>query len=523
MKRSILILSLVIAGVAVAAPPIPVAQRKFDHDRHANAARVSGKTVDCKTCHRMDASGAVLPGKEHKRCEGCHTYPSSCTTLKTPGPKGPARVCEVCHVAKRKECLPSDLPPPPTGESFGERFTHGQHLAFGSGIENGCVQCHEAQAPAAPAAGQSHRLCASCHNPQGVAAKQPIASCATCHVAPQPKTGTPADPYRLAGFDHKAHHAASNRSATCTSCHEKLIGAGEGALPRPSMLGCQTKCHDGAKAFSAVGTKCTACHKGTAPAAATRTDMPFVHATHASRNVRIADCATCHAVEPDGRLTPPLANKNHMPCAASGCHQTEFASRTTKICGVCHDAIAPWQHATSRAKPPLKAEWYETIDHAAHLAKLGTGNAACASCHGEKLAGAPKPGGHDGCVSCHGKTARPAMNECGACHLQTAPQRATKSEWSVAAQFAKVGGHAKHATDRRTQKPAQCLDCHAGVRTAKNLAAIKPATMLECDAACHNGKTAFKTTGFDCARCHSRSAPVAMGRLDDRALGVERP
>lgn len=511
VKRIIVVALLVLAGTALAAPPIPVAQRKFDHDRHANAARISGKSADCKDCHRMDAQGSVLPGKEHKRCEACHTYPSSCTTLKASGPKGPARVCEICHVAKRRECLPNDLPPPPKEDSFGERFTHGKHLAFGSGIENGCVQCHEGQAAQPPPKGQSHKLCATCHNPSGVAAKAPIASCQTCHVNPTPKTGTPPDAYRLTGFDHKAHHSASQRTATCTSCHEKLVGAAESALPRPSMLGCQTKCHDGQKAFSAVGTKCTTCHKGSAPAPATRKDMAFVHGAHVNRNVKIAECATCHGVEADGKLTPPLAKKDHMPCARSGCHQTEFASRTTKICGVCHDNVAPWQKAVSRAKPPIKPEWYESIDHAAHIAKIGTGNDACKACHGDKLAGGTQPGGHDGCVGCHGKTARPAMNECGSCHRTSAPQRAGRSEWSVAAQFAKRDGHAKHAIDKRTNRPAQCLDCHAGVQRAKTLAQIKPSTMLECDAACHNGKTAFKTTGFECARCHASSKTAMVG------------
>ena len=396
MKRYIVIAFLatcsVLGGLAVAAPPIPVAQRKFDHDRHVNAARQAGKSADCKDCHRMDASGNALPGKEHTRCASCHTYPSSCATLRTPGPKGPARVCEVCHVAKRKECLPGDLPAPPTADSFTEKFAHGKHLAFGVGIEAGCVQCHAGQAPGPVPKGQAHKLCSTCHNAQGVAAQKPISNCTTCHAqSSQPKPTTPPDAYRLAGFDHKAHHAASQKTAGCTSCHDKLVGSSD--VPRSSMLGCQTKCHDGGKAFSAVGTKCTQCHKGSEPAIATRADMPFVHAAHAARNVKIADCAMCHGIEADGKLTPPLAKKDHMPCAASGCHQAEFASRATKICGVCHDAVAPWQKASSRAKPPLQPEWYESIDHAAHLAKLGNGNAACASCHG----GA----GEQLCVSCH--------------------------------------------------------------------------------------------------------------------------
>jgi hypothetical protein len=510
VKRELVVifLALVASAVAVAAPPIPVTQRKFDHDRHINAAKASGKSADCKDCHRMDANGGTLGGKEHTRCGNCHTFPSSCSTLKQSGPKGPARVCETCHVAKRKECLPDDLPPPPKEKSFGAKFTHGKHLALGTSIEKDCVQCHQDQAPAGAAKMQAHKSCSGCHNPNG--AKPVMSDCFSCHTVPQKKTGTPPDPYRLTGFDHKNHHSASQKSATCTSCHEKLVGAGESALPRPSMMGCLTKCHDGTKAFSAVGTKCTKCHRGNEPAPVAKMDFPFLHDAHGKRNVKITECATCHAVEADGRLTAPLAKKDHMPCALSGCHQTEFASRTTKICGVCHDTVAPWQANQSRAKAPPKQEWYESMDHAVHLAKTGTANGACTSCHGEKLTNGPKPGSHDGCVGCHGKGQAPAMGQCGGCHLKDQPQRAQRTQWAVTAQFERVGGHQKHAVDKRSGKPAACLDCHPSVAKAKTLAQIKPSTMMECDAACHNGKTSFKTTGFECAKCHSAPKAVSM-------------
>ncbi|MBA3394251.1 MAG: hypothetical protein H0T89_16505 [Deltaproteobacteria bacterium] len=512
----------VLSAVALAAPPIPVTARKFDHDRHVSAARASGKQAACADCHRYDASGTMRGGKEHERCAACHTYPSSCSTLKQGGPKGPARVCEICHVAKRRECLPTDLPPPPKTDSFMARFTHGKHLTLGQSIEKDCAHCHRAQAAGGGTADApkvaAHKLCAGCHNPNG--AKPTMAECATCHVEPTARTSTGStDPFRLASFDHKAHHGAS-RQASCLGCHDKLVGAGESALPRPSMMGCQNKCHDGDKAFSAVGTKCTQCHRGSGPAASTRPDVTFLHEAHATRGVKIASCGTCHTLEADGRLLSPLARKEHQPCAASGCHQSEFASRATKICGVCHDAVAPWQKNTARSRSPESPEWFETIDHASHLAKMGTANGACTSCHGEKLVAGPKPGGHDGCAGCHGKGTSPAMTQCAACHSSTPAARRTASPWSVAAKFS----HPTHATDARTKKTTPCLDCHASVKTAKTLATIKPPTMAACDNACHNGKVAFKTTGFDCARCHappkvSAGAPTAM--LDEPMFDAE--
>lgn len=507
------VLALTFVSVALAAPPIPIAKRKFDHDRHARSAAAAGEQAACKDCHRYDASGALRGGKEHDRCASCHTYPSSCATMKQRGPKGPARVCEVCHVAKRRECLPDDLPPPPKADSFTARFTHGKHLQLGASIEKDCATCHQAQAPGNARKVAAHQLCAGCHNPNG--ARPTIAECAACHVAPTAKTAAAADPFRLAGFDHKRHHGAS-RQASCLGCHERLVGAGDAAMPRPSMLGCQTQCHDGQKAFAAVGTSCTTCHQGAGTPAPTRPDVVFFHGSHAGRNVKIKDCAACHSVEGDGRLTPPLANKDHQPCASSGCHQAEFASRTPKICGVCHDQVAPWQPAVARAREAASSEWYESIDHAAHLKTLARevagqgGNAACATCHGDKLAGGPRPGGHDGCVGCHGKGQEPRMNACGACHVQDAPERRAPSEWSVRAAFQQADGHVKHALDPRTKRAAACTDCHARVAKAKTLADVEPPTMSGCDAACHDGKTAFKTTGFDCARCHTRAPATSL-------------
>ncbi|MDQ3365699.1 MAG: hypothetical protein M3680_09765 [Myxococcota bacterium] len=504
------------AGEAAAAPPIIVAKRKFDHDRHASAAARGGKDAACTDCHRYDAQGAMKKGKEHGRCASCHTQidtTTSCNVLKAPGPKGIARVCEVCHVAKRRECLPDDLPPPPKAASFAARFTHGRHLALGTSIEKDCVQCHRAQAAGDPPKVASHTLCSGCHNPNG--AKPVMADCRSCHVVnsgPTARQTQAADPYRLAGFDHRAHHASS-RQASCLGCHDRMAGAGEAALPRPSMLGCQNRCHDGKQAFSAVGTTCTQCHTGRGKLVPTRPEFAFSHAAHASRNVKIADCATCHTLEPDGRLTAPLMRKDHQPCASSGCHQTEFASRTTKICAVCHDAVAPWQKVAARARPAAKPEWFESINHAAHLAKTGTANGACTSCHGEKLTGGARPGGHDGCASCHNKGVSPAMTECAACHASSPAARPPVSPWSVAATFK----HDQHATDPRTRKTTACLDCHAQVRTATTLATIKPPTMTDCDSACHNGTTAFKTTGFGCARCHASpkaAAPVPTAMLE---------
>lgn len=511
------------AVAAVAAPPpiIKVDNRKFDHDKHARVAAAAGKPAACASCHTFDEAGARKPGREHPRCAQCHTYPRSCDLMKQPGPKGQARICGVCHTPTSTRCLPPDLPPPPKADSFEARFTHGKHAALGASIERDCVQCHAAQAAAAPPKTPAHKLCSGCHNPGG--AKPAMADCQSCHVAPRGRTAGPtgptgpaaADPFRLAAFDHRAHHAAS-RQASCLGCHDKLLGAGDSALPRPSMAGCQSRCHDGQKAFSAVGTRCTTCHKGRDPVAPVRQDLGFTHEAHGRRNVKIEDCGQCHAAEADGRLTPPLAKKDHQPCATSGCHLNEFMSRTTKICGICHDATSPWQKTASRAKPPVKPEWFEQIDHAAHLGAFGAHNNACNFCHGNKLAGEPAYTGHDACAPCH-VSQTPTMAQCAACHSRTPPPRAAASVWSVRATF----DHQQHATDPRSRGAAKCTECHKQIAAAKDLASIRAPRMADCEG-CHDGKHTFKTTGFECARCHTPAGgamPAAEARAGGRGGG----
>jgi hypothetical protein len=337
--------------------------------------------------------------------------------------------------------------------------------------------------------------------------------CQDCHQAPSAKAGpaAAADSFRLGGFDHRGHHAAS-RQAACLGCHDK---PGDAELPRPAMAACQAKCHDGQKAFSAVGTRCTACHKGRAPAAPMRQDMSFTHEAHGRRNVQIQNCGQCHALESDGRLTAPLAKKDHMPCAASGCHQTEYMNRTTKICGICHETAVPWQKAPSRAKPPAKPEWSGRIDHAAHLAKLGTG--ACGTCHGDKLAGAPEPAGHDPCASCHARGQGLMMTQCAGCHVQGPVARAAISQWSVRASFV----HKQHATDPRTRGATKCTECHKQVAAAKDLASLKPPLMADCEG-CHDGKLTFKTTGFECSRCHRGAGEAKPATAPPPNAGIGR-
>jgi hypothetical protein len=106
------------------------------------------------------------------------------------------------------------------------------------------------------------------------------------------------------------------------------------------------------------------------------------------------------------------------------------------------------------------------------------------------------------------------MAQCAACHAQTPPTRAIVSAWSVKATFE----HKQHGLDPRARGTAtKCTECHKQIATAKDLASIKAPAMADCEG-CHNGKNQFKTTGFECARCHAKgadarpaSSPVTLG------------
>jgi c(7)-type cytochrome triheme protein len=95
-------------------------------------------------------------------------------------------------------------------------------------------------------------------------------SCDGCHVestSGKAAVLTPraASVFSVKGaFDHAAH-ARADRVGTqgreCLTCHENIKDAeADNLVPLPTMQGCQQACHDGKKAFDALGTTCTRCH-----------------------------------------------------------------------------------------------------------------------------------------------------------------------------------------------------------------------------------------------------------------------
>jgi len=485
----------------------------FDHKGHEVAAGKAGGArgkAACADCHQWKADGKMnlKGGQEHgTRCTKCHDEKT--TKCFVDPAKGTHLRCQSCHRFTAGdpcyEPVPKALSKP---ANYPSTFDHGQHVVFKVGIEKDCANCHRKNAPPGSVPFIAHQRCFQCHGQKGnsISSKITWDECSKCHEAQKPKPPVAGDPFRLGKFDHQKHHAMSNQ-ASCTSCHSAMSGTEGTSVPRPAMASCLKSCHDGAKAFSAVGTKCTSCHiaAGSGLTQPAKRDVVFSHNQHASRNVNINDCQACHAVLPDGTVMAPNTGKNHAPCSNSSCHQNEFMSRTTKICFVCHeDAAVPWKKLAARMEEPTrKPEFFENISHASHLQKTGTTNSACTDCHGDKLGGGKAPKDHQACAQCHGK-GPPAhsMNDCGKCHKREAVAQTAASEWSVLATFS----HPRHANDSRSRKTTNCSECHAEIAKSTSLASLTKPKMETCTG-CHNGKVSFKATGFDCAKCHIKGSP----------------
>ena len=491
--RALVALMLAFGAHVYAAPFIAAGERHFDHAHHDRAVADAKRPAPaCALCHNLTSTGApVLKGKaEHARCfDACHDhqYGVTCGALSTGGKSGPGKsVCLVCHATILSTCTPPGLvTQDPNATGFESTFGHTSKGHTSLDLERDCAVCHADKADAGKQHPSGHTACGECHAQGAHAtgrtpANPSMMDCAGCHkpiAGPKPKHAP--DVFALA-FDHRAHTATAHADR-CLTCHLKAVGD---AL-KTTMMGCQAQCHDGVKSFSTTGTSCTRCHKGDdAPIATTR--QAFSHASHTNNKVQIAQCTSCHALDTEGMVAAPAHGKDHLPCSNPTCHQAEFASRTPMICGVCHDASSPWSKQLSRPlarKHGEQPEWFQTINHAAHLkAWVTSGNAgpgganantACASCHGGKGGGAV-PSGHGPCAACHNKGQLPAMTDCAACHARTAAARPPVSTWAVTATFK----HETHVTDPRTKQPTTCVTCHVAVAGAKALAAVVAPTTV---------------------------------------------
>ncbi len=236
--------------------------RLFSHEKHASTVK-----VECARCHAATADGEWQQKgkKEHARCFSCHKFSSSCGTLK----QKEGKVCLTCHVTFKSECTPSGYVAPAAGLSeFSANYSHRKHIRPSQSGEQ-CESCHGSFGAGAPTQGNlsaGHALCSGCHA-RGVTPRIKE-SCDGCHSKGTGQAVVAkrnANPFAVKGkFDHQAH-AAVDRVGTagraCLTCHENIKSAeADTTVPLPTMQSCQKSCHDGKKAFNAIGTTCTKCH-----------------------------------------------------------------------------------------------------------------------------------------------------------------------------------------------------------------------------------------------------------------------
>jgi len=237
--------------------------RLFSHERHEQIAKIT-----CNRCHVATADGEweQTGKKEHARCFSCHKFSSSCGTLA----KKEGKVCLTCHVTFKDECKPGSYTPPEANKpEFSANYSHRKHIRPSATTGEQCEQCHGQFGDGAPKKGNlaaGHALCSGCHA-RGVTPRIKE-SCDGCHTKGAGKavvTQGTANVFAVKGrFDHQAHadiKRVGTAGRACLTCHENIkTSAADNVVPLPTMQSCQKSCHDGKKAFDAIGTTCTKCH-----------------------------------------------------------------------------------------------------------------------------------------------------------------------------------------------------------------------------------------------------------------------
>ena len=219
------------------------------------------KSTDCRTCHRLDASGRPRPTTvDHQPCanQGCHRdqFASLSPTI-----------CTTCHLGTEPwRALHFDRPPAERTE-FGARFSHTRHMGA-VGMQRQCRDCHRrTDQQGHLRLPRDHDACqgSGCHGAKSGPAPT-MTECSKCHAA---SLLSRRDRRRLAArwtvrarFRHDTHERdpRTDADAACTDCHRGVDQAATiGAIPTPTKATCQ-KCHDGQVAFKVTGHGCAKCH-----------------------------------------------------------------------------------------------------------------------------------------------------------------------------------------------------------------------------------------------------------------------
>jgi c(7)-type cytochrome triheme protein len=335
--------------------------------------------------------------------------------------------------------------------------------------------------------------------------------CGSCHAVAAAGARQPAlvsGPFR-ASFSHARHQARGHDD--CRGCHAALLAASGNELPAPRTEEC-VGCHDGAQAFSVLGTQCRRCHAEGGPRSEIRPRRGpgYSHHQHQERGLDMP-CTRCHQLDARGIPLPPAAD--HAPCSDAGCHREEFTARAPQICGACHLGTEPWLRLYFQPQHRLETEFGARFSHRRHQQASADLIAACEQCHRQpsQQRDLGVPAQHETCMGtgCHERAAieldHPVgpspLSACTGCHeldlvVERRAQR-MQAPWSVRERF----DHAQHRSEPGSGAAVPCTACHQGVAEADRVTDIPGPPKRAC-APCHDGRVAFKLTGHGCARCH---------------------
>ncbi len=486
--------------------------------------------VQCESCHDVSGWKSIrhkaaehrfsLVGNHNVPCASCHIKGAHLTAIVTCADchkqthRGTRLPCETCHNVDDWKTVSYNQ------HTYDPELLPGKHLSatclqchpkfrFNNSSKSvPCESCHKKDRPH-----EYFGPCNACHSPLSWSEVTPSQKAASTQrdgaTLDQPASqATPVDSQKTnlfrvkAKFQHVAHArlvVAKGLVHSCTPCHG---GTGAQFQARPKMQMCES-CHDGKKAFDALGTQCFRCHEappGTQLSPLPPPKEPFGHAAHARRKVRIDDCTSCHGVgiEPS---KVQAGREQHRPC--QGCHDDEFRTPGQEICLSCHLRNDPFASNPLRLPTSASSEWRPPdaadISHTQHQAA----GVPCEHCHADKAGVTPRSPelGHAVCAKCHVVERVPkklpqgtpvTLDKCAACHVPAAepePRDGTRRPWSTRDLF-------RHDNNHRT--PQNCVTCHF----QNGAAALTFPTMRSCGS-CHDGRKAFTIIGQkECARCH---------------------
>lgn len=310
---------------------------RFDHDKTGFPLTGRHEKVECKQCHPVAASGALLPDfppVAHEQCTACHQDPHD---------KRFGARCDSCHTTASWHALKREAQ---------ERAFHAKTRfpLQGAHASTPCTSCHGPFGRGHPAKfkGLPFAQCTACHaDAHGGQLAGKTGACERCHTVAG---------FEPASFDPKSHDrfplTGAHAAVGCAECHaetfrdkhppEKAPGRVLAASKidfHPAHAACQT-CHKDPHAGQFAPRTCEGCH-GTESFHALafdhdkETKFPLTGA-HSS-----AACGECHTrTKPQDPVrfatTPTACSECHgdphygqLPRACDGCHRTTTFTEVT--------------------------------------------------------------------------------------------------------------------------------------------------------------------------------------------------